>query len=152
MDWLNSYRICSAAYSYRKCSGRISKGRMRMSAAWRADRRVMLFLHFCSSYLCWTPPAVTFPCLEISFSLSSNKAIFFLSILTLISYAHKFVYMMQHPYFLGSRKCVQPSFPSLWFLLYPPYHFSVPVSCVVFLSSLVLAIYAWVQENLLKSG
>lgn len=76
MDWLNSYKICSAAYSYRKGSGRISKGRMRMSAAWRANRRVMLVPHFCSSYLCWTPPAVTFPCLEISFSLSSNKAIF----------------------------------------------------------------------------
>lgn len=134
VDWLNSYRMCSVAYSYSKCSGRVSEGRLRTSATWKTDRRIMLAPHLCSSQLCWTPPTVTFPCLGISFSLSSNKAVLlsFSSVLTLISYALKFVYMMQHPYFLGSQKCVQPLFHSLWFLLHPPYHFSMPISCAVF--------------------
>lgn len=52
-----------------------------------------------SIYLCWIPPTVTFQCLEIVFSLSSNKTIplLFLLILTLIFYVLNFVCMIKCP-------------------------------------------------------
>lgn len=109
--------------SYRRCSGRISKGRLRMSASWRTDRRVNAGSSFLLLIPMLDPPTVTFPCLGISFSLSSNKAmpLSFLSILTLISYALKFVSWCSI-LISSAHRCVQPPFPSLWLSSLPLFH------------------------------